>query len=345
MKPARARLHSSAPGRAAGAENFLGHIVITGAAGFIGSHLTDRLLESGHAVSGIDNFVRGRRENLSAAMTHRAFRLIESDLSTEAGSRHGFAAADRFAPIDMVWHLAANSDIPAGVVDPSVDLRDTFLTTFHVLGAMRRFGIASIGFASSSAIYGENPRPLTENTGPLFPISNYGAMKLASEGMISAAVEAFLSRAYILRFPNVVGGRATHGVIFDFIRKLRSSSEVLQVQGDGSQHKPYLHVSELVDAIIFITSRAVERINCFNISVGDEGVTVRAIAETVVRLVSPGTPIHYEKADRGWVGDVPKFRYSIEKLSALGWFAKLSSLEAVERATCECSAASDPCNS
>jgi UDP-glucose 4-epimerase len=323
----------------------LAHILVTGAAGFIGSHVTDRLLQAGHAVSGVDNFVRGRRDNLCPALAHGTFHLMENDLSTQEGCTRAFEAAHRIGPIDEVWHLAANSDIAAGIADPSIDLRDTFLTTFHVLGAMRYFGVRIFVFASSSAIYGIHSGPLAEDTGSLFPISSYGAMKLASEGIISASVESFLSRAYVLRFPNVLGGRATHGIVFDFIEKLRCSPKVLPVLGDGNQQKPYLHVSELVDAMIFILAHARERLNCFNISVSDEGATVRSIAETVVRMIAPGTPICYEQQDRGWVGDVPKFRYATDKLSALGWRAQLSSIQAVERATLECYAQTGACSS
>jgi UDP-glucose 4-epimerase len=323
----------------------MAHILVTGAAGFIGSHVTDRLLEAGHAVSGVDNLVRGRRGNLSLALANSKFQLLESDLATEEGCFDAFERAKRMGPIEAVWHLAANSDIAAGIADPFIDLRDTFLTTFHVLGAMRRFGIRILTFASTSAIYGVHSGPLAEDTGPLFPISNYGAMKLASEGIISAAVESFLSRAYILRFPNILGGRATHGIVFDFIEKLRRSPKVLPVLGDGNQQKPYLHVSELIDAMLFITHHSQEPVNCFNISVSDEGATVRSIAETVVRLVAPGTPIGYENKDRGWLGDVPRFRYATDKLSALGWRAKLTSIQAVERATLECSAQTGACSS
>jgi UDP-glucose 4-epimerase len=317
--------------------------VITGAAGFIGSHLTDRLLQDRQSVTGIDNFARGRRENLSSALAYPTFHLIEGDLSTEAGSMEAFAAASGIAPIGSVWHLAANSDIQAGVADPSIDLRHTFLTTFHVLGAMRRFGVPVLAFASSSAIYGSHSGKLAEDTGPLFPISAYGAMKLASEGIISAALESFLSRVYLLRFPNVIGSRATHGVIVDLIDKLRRCPEVLDVLGDGDQQKPYLHISDLVDAMIFITNHSRERLNCFNISAPDEGTSVRSIAETVVRLIAPGTPIGYQAGDRGWVGDVPKFSFVIDKLSALGWRPGFTSLQAVERATLECQAQARAC--
>ena len=142
-------------------------------------------------------------------------------------------------PISCVWHLAANSDIAAGVADPSIDLRDTFLTTFHTLQIMREFDIPRIVFASTSAIYGSHSGLLVEETGPLFPISSYGAMKLASEASISASVESCLQQAWICRFPNVIGPRATHGIIYDLLRKLAKSPQDLEVLGDGTQQKPF----------------------------------------------------------------------------------------------------------
>lgn len=309
--------------------------VVTGAAGFIGSHLCDRLLAEGYSVCGIDNLLRGRQENLRSACSHTSFHFIESDLSTEDGALAAFEAASQRGSVEFVWHMASNSDVVAGTEDPTIDLRHTFLTTFHVLGAMRRFGISEIAFASSSSVYGAHQAALAEDTGPLFPISNYGAMKLASEAAITAAVDAFLARAYLFRFPNVVGARATHGIIFDLIGKLRRSSAELAVLGDGTQQKPYLHVSELIDAMMLIVEKSRERINCFNISADDEGCSVRYIAETVVRMIAPGTPIRYGDSNRGWPGDVPRFRYAIDKLFSLGWRPKSSSEQAVERAVRE----------
>ena len=310
----------------------MAHILITGAAGFIGSHLTDRFLGEGHRVTGIDNFVRGVRANLADALSHPKFRLLEANLADGAEAQSSFEEASRTEPVSEVWHMAANSDIGAGIADPQVDLRDTFLTSFHTLTRMRALGIPQLAFASSSAIYGAHKDTIHEDLGPLQPISNYGAMKLASEGLISAAVETFLSRAYIFRFPNVIGSRATHGVIYDLLHKLRKSGAELEVLGDGSQLKPYLHVSELIDAMRFIAGHADERLNCFNIAGAGDGATVRFIAEQVVAVASPDSPIRYTGGNRGWVGDVPTYSYSTRKLASLGWTPSMTSEQAVRKA-------------
>jgi len=235
-----------------------------------------------------------------------------------------------------IWHMAANSDIPAGIEDPHIDLRDTFLTTFELLRIAREYKIASFNFASSSAIYGDlGDVPAHEAIGPLEPISNYGAMKLASEAQIRAAVEAFLPRANIFRFPNVIGAPATHGVIVDFVRKLRSTPSRLEVLGNGSQRKPYLHVDDLVDAMLFIERDATGRYNVVNIGPRDVGVSVRFIAEAVRDRVSPKAEIAFGEGDRGWVGDVPRFNYDTGRLSGMGWEPRLDSQAAVLRAVDE----------
>ena len=169
----------------------------------------------------------------------------------------------------------------------------------------------------------------------MFPISNYGAMKLASEGSISAAVESFLERAWIFRFPNVIGPRATHGIIYDLFHKLAKDPPDLEVLGDGTQRKPYLHVSELVDAMWFIVKNGTERLNFHNIGAEDDGATVAYIARSVLRAAGSGKTIRYTGGSRGWVGDVPRFQYSTDKLAGLGWKPKLTSTEAVDRAAAE----------
>jgi UDP-glucose 4-epimerase len=312
--------------------NISGTAFISGAAGFIGSHLVDRLLARGVRVVGVDNLLLGKRENLSDALAHSNFAFHQLDVNDFAALLALLRDETQRGPIDTVWHLAANSDIQAGGRDADVDLRLTFMTTYHLLKVMESLNIRRLVFASSSAIYGEHADVLREESGPLFPISNYGAMKLASEGIISAALERFLKQAWICRFPNVVGGRATHGVIFDFLKKLRANPKELEVLGDGTQEKPYLHVGELVDAMLWIYQHSGDRLNCFNIAPATGATTVRYIAEAVVRAAAPGATIRYTGGSRGWVGDVPRFNYSVEKLSALGWTPRLNSNQAVDLA-------------
>ncbi|MFH7320756.1 NAD-dependent epimerase/dehydratase family protein [Desulfurivibrio sp. D14AmB] len=308
-------------------------IFITGVAGFIGVNLAEVLLARDERVAGFDNFCRGSKANLAALLAHPRFSFAELDLDDLAAYRSALEELHRREPITEVWHLAANSDIPAGIADEQVDLRDTFMTTFNTLVLMRELGIGTLAFASSSAVYGDfGQLRLTEEHGPLEPISNYGAMKLASEAMISAALESHLGRALVFRFPNVIGVPATHGVIQDFIRKLKATPHRLEVLGNGTQQKSYLHVDELIEAMLLIRDRDPGKLCCYNVGADDEGITVRFIAETVRDRVAPAAEICYGEGNRGWVGDVPKFVYSIDKLKALGWRPRLGSAEAVRRA-------------
>lgn len=312
------------------------NILITGVAGFVGTNLAKAMLRRGGRISGIDNLRLGSTRNLDPVSTHPDFGFEIADLSDIEAYRRALGRLQSRNRIDEVWHLAASSDIPAGVADPAVDLRDTFMTTFNTLALMKEFGIGTIAFASSSAVYGDlGDRSLAEDSGPLFPISNYGAMKLASEAVISAGLESHLERAFIFRFPNVIGTPATHGVILDFVRKLKVNAAKLEVLGDGSQRKSYLHVDDLVDALLFIRAHAGDRLNYHNVGPSDEGVTVRFIAEQVVQRVAPGAGMTFGRGNQGWVGDVPAFSYATGKLSRLGWRPKLDSAQAVRRAVDE----------
>lgn len=305
--------------------------MIAGGAGFVGVNLAAALLERGHSVLVVDDFSRGSLTALDRFSDHPLFSFVEMDCSDPDRLENAL----RDQAIDEIWHMAANSDIPAGVSNYRVDLSRTFMTTVGLLDVMRRRGIGTIHFASSSAIYGDLGDALIhEDIGPLLPISNYGAMKLASEAQLRAAHEAYVDRVSVFRFPNVIGVPATHGVILDFIRKLKATPDELAVLGDGTQQKAYLHVNDLVTAMLHIADRR-EPFAVYNVGPMDEGVTVRFIAETVRNAFSPSSAIVYGEGDRGWVGDVPRFRYSIQRLLSTGWTPALDSKAAVVRAVSE----------
>lgn len=311
-------------------------IIVAGGAGFIGSNLCRELIKKGNKVIIADNFSLGSKKNLSNLNLEDPKNILDIDLSDIDQTHKAFNFVLKYySKIDSVWHMAANSDIPAGVDNPFVDHKDTFLTTFMLLEACKKFNVKEFNFASSSAVYGDwGSNALSEELGPLRPISNYGAMKLASEAQICSARESFLDSANIFRFPNVVGSPATHGVIFDFINKLKKDKKSLRVLGNGSQKKSYLHVDELINAMLYVSDigNKYSQANIINIGCDDEGILVSDIAKIVVGIVSPDAKIKYGDDSKGWVGDVPRFYYDISKLRSLGWSPLLNSYEAVRKA-------------
>ena len=308
--------------------------LITGGAGFIATNLAGTLLETGHTVVLADDLSLGSEANVaSLGNADGRLRFARVDCTDVDAFRAAIRSAASGEELSDVWHLAANSDIAAGSEDLQVDVRQTFLSTIGVAQLMSGYPSATLHFASTSAVYGNHGGcEVAEDSGPFEPISYYGAMKLASEALIRAAVERFVPRANILRFANVIGAPSTHGVIHDFISRLLARSDRLVVKGDGTQRKPYLHVSELVEAMIFIAANAKDRFNVYNIGPADEGVEVADIAGMAVAAVAPGAVIEYGIGRRGWVGDVPQFRFSVAKLAALGWSQRLTSSQAVRRA-------------
>ena len=302
--------------------------LVTGGAGFIGSHLCDRLLERGDEVWCIDNLRLGRRRNIAHLEGLSDFRFIEMDLLNRADLTELFAN-ERF---DAVFHLAANSDIAAGLANTRLDLDLNLLTTLAVLETMQAHEVKRLFFASTSAVFGETDSVLHEDFGPCRPISFYGASKLAAEGYISVFAYTLGISAVVLRFPNVVGERTTHGVIFDFLQKLKSDRSTLQVLGDGKQSKPYLYVRDLIDAILIAWDKADAPLSVYH-AAGDGNTSVREIAEIVVDAAGcADTRITYTGLDRGWAGDVPHFQYDTTLLRALGWRPARHSTEAVRHA-------------
>lgn len=304
------------------------NILVAGGAGFIGSHLIDSLIKEGHSIVCADKLVMGDG-NIEHLKGNPVFKFYETDLAVTENADRVFEENK----IDAVFHLAANSDIQKGGKEPGIDFNDTFLTTRALLESMRKYGVKKLFFSSTSAVYGELPDvKLKETTGGLMPVSYYGGAKFASEALISSYVSMCDMSAVIFRFPNVIGPRLTHGVIFDFVKKLKANPNELLILGDGTQCKPYIYVLDLVDAIVRLTREFNTGEQVYNLSVKGEGTTVTKIAETVVEeLGLENVKFSYTGGDRGWKGDVPRFSYDISKILATGWEPKFTSDEAVRQ--------------
>jgi UDP-glucose 4-epimerase len=305
--------------------------LVTGGAGFLGSHLVDELMQREFFVRVVDNLSNGGLENLSRWRGNAKFEFVRGDLKDPV-------VAEKCADdVDIAFHFAANPDVRMGATDPSVHFDENLLVTFNILEAIRRSdGAKRIVFASSSTVYGEPILlPTPEDYGPLLPISVYGASKLGCEALISSYCHTFGLRGVILRFANIVGSRAMHGVIVDFVRKLRDDSSVLEILGDGKQKKSYLHVSDLIRAVLFVSDsfgKEDKVVDVFNVGSTDQ-VDVRRIGEVVCEEMGIERPrFRYNmvvKDGRGWVGDVKVMSLSVEKLMGLGWSQAFGSEEAV----------------
>lgn len=302
-------------------------VLITGGAGFIGSHLAGLLLERDDEVICVDNFELGCRENVQKYMENPAFELIELDVSLV----DEFSKLLEEKKVDRIYHLAANSDIQKSAKMPGVDFKNTFSTTYSVLEGMRRNGIKKLFFASTSAIYGDMAGiNLEENVGGLSPISYYGGAKLASEAFISSYAYMNEMEVLVFRFPNVIGPNLTHGVIFDFIKKLDRNPKELEILGDGTQCKPYLYVLDLAEAIVEYSLKQGPGVEIYNIGV-ETATTVKEIADMVCeRLGLKDVEYKYTGGNVGWKGDVPAFQYDLSKIYATGWRPKHNSNESVK---------------
>jgi UDP-glucose 4-epimerase len=299
---------------------------VVGGAGFIGSHLVDRLVERG-PVTVYDDLSVGKREFLGA--DRNEVTLVEGDaLDLEALSR-------AMRGHQVVFHLSANPEARWGLEQTRLDLEQGTIATYNVLESMRRTDIGKLVFASSGTVYGDTRRTCREDDLGRLPISLYGASKLACESLISAFVECFGLRGWIYRFGNVVGPRGTHGCALDFLRKLAENGDELEVLGDGKQAKPYLHVSDCVDGLLFGLDRAVERLNVLNLTPPDVTTVARIAKLCVAASPYPRARIRFTGGDRGWPGDVPRSRMAPGKIAELGWTVQLTSDQAVERAVQE----------
>lgn len=302
-------------------------MLVAGGAGFIGSHLVDALLAEGHDVVCIDNFFIGTKENIAHLKDNTHFKFYEQDLAEFPAVLKIFEAEQ----VDYVFHLAANSDIQASANDPMIEYKNTYSTTFVLLECMRRTGVKKLFFASTSAVYGEQEgTAVSENAVALQPISYYGGAKLGSEGIISSFAYMNDLSVLVFRFPNVIGPRLTHGVVFDFVNRLKADPSHLRILGDGTQCKPYLYVLDLVDAIMQFKD-VNQGVTLYNVGVETQS-NVTGIAEIVCEKMGlNGIPFEYTGGRGGWKGDVPVFAYNLDKIHAAGWTAKMTSDEAVAK--------------
>ena len=298
---------------------------ITGCAGFIGSHLTDRLLAAGHDVVGYDNLSTGHEAFLQGASESAGFRLVRGDVLDLAALQHAMAGTD------MVFHLAANADVRYGTQHPRVDLEQNTLATFNVLEAMRSNGVSRIAFASTGSVYGE-PEVFPTPEGAPFPVqtSLYGASKLACEGLIQAYCEGFGFVGHIFRFVSVLGERYTHGHVFDFYQGLKRDPTRLRVLGNGQQRKSYIEVQDCIDAILLAVREATGKVEIFNLGT-DETCEVNDSIRWITQHLGLSPALEYAGGTRGWIGDSPMILLDCRKIRTLGWAPKISIREAIIR--------------
>lgn len=291
---------------------------VTGAAGFIGSNLVDRLLAAGHAVVGYDNFSTGQRRFLAGASMLPQFELVEADLL------HSDALGSAIAGCDIVFHFAANADVRFGTHHPFKDIEQNTIATYNVLEAMRAHGIKRIAFSSTGSVYGEATVFPTPENAP-FPVqtSLYGNSKVAAEGLISSYCEGFGFQGFIFRFVSILGERYTHGHVFDFYQKLLADPSRLEVLGNGKQRKSYLCIQDCIDAVMVAIDRATDRVNIFNLGQNEYCEVNQSIGWICQRLQL--TPeLAYTGGERGWIGDNPFIFLDCSRIRALGWIPKIS---------------------
>lgn len=309
--------------------NSVNKIFVTGGAGFIGSHLVDILLPQGYDVTVYDNLSNGRIEFIRQHMEHPHFNFIQEDVLDLP------KLIDSLRGHDMVWHLAANTDIIGSHANPERDLRDCTMATFNIIEAMRLVGIRPILFSSTGAVYGNMCADVsvTESAGPLLPVSTYGAGKIGSEAFISSFCHVYGLRAWIFRFGNVIGARMTHGVIYDFINKFRQNPSELLIRGDGRQEKNYFLVEECIDGMgyAFRNIPMTEEKPCDIFNLGTTSIsrvtTIAALVREAMELSD--AKIMIEGTKKAWPGDQPRVHFTVDKISKLGWKARYNSDEAV----------------
>jgi UDP-glucose 4-epimerase len=301
-------------------------VLVTGGAGFIGSHLVDRLVGEGYRVRVVDNLSSGSVENLRRHVDSNTVELVIGDLKDPQ------VALRSVEDVDVVFHFAANPEVRVSSIDPGVHFNENVVATFNLLEAMRRRGVKEIVFASSSSVYGEPDSIPVGEDAPLRPVSVYGASKASCESLIHAYTRLYGLRAVVLRYANIVGPRMRHGVVWDFIVKLRGNPVELEVLGDGSQVRSYMHVSDAVEATMIAWIRGGEGYQVYNVA-AEDWITVDEVANIVVEAMGLKSVRKIYKPvlhGVGWPGDVKRIALRIDRLKRIGFKPRTSSREAVK---------------
>lgn len=297
--------------------------VVTGAAGFIGSNLVDRLINDGHQVLGIDNLSTGKLKFLHNALENKNFNFIEGDVTDLSFLKEVFFG------YDYIYHLSANADVRFGLNHTYKDIEQNIIATFNVLESMRENNIKKISFSSTGSVYGEAAKIPTPEDAP-FPIqtSLYGSSKLSGEGLISSYCEGFGFKANIFRFVGILGERYTHGHIYDFYKKLKTDSSKLEVLGNGKQKKSYLYVQDCIDAMLVAEMNLDDNINIYNLGVDDYCEVIDSV-NIICKELNINPELTFTGGERGWVGDNPFIFLETSKIKSLGWTPKLSIEEGI----------------
>jgi len=300
-------------------------ILVTGGAGFIGSHLVDRLVKEGFRVKVIDNLSSGRLENLTQYRNDSKVEVMIGDLKK---MEDALKAMDG---VDVVFHFAANPEVRISTTNPEIHFNENVVTTFNLLEAMRRRDVKELVFASSSSVYGEPEQIPVSEDAPIRPVSVYGASKAACENLIHAYVKLYGMKAVILRYANVIGPRLRHGVMWDFVNKLRKNLNELEILGDGKQVRSYIYIDDAIEATIIAWRKSFSNFNVYNVA-SEDWLTVDEVADEVIKAMGL---LGVKRAHKpllhgvGWPGDVKRIALRIDRLKTLGFTPRFSSRDAV----------------
>lgn len=299
-------------------------ILVTGGAGFIGSHLCRKLLENGNIVVAVDNLIHGSEELVKDLLDIDSFTFIEADIFDTVKMQSLF----KHNKFDMVYHLVANTSVKNGGYSPILDIRETLSSTIEVLNYVAQYGVKKFMFASSSTVYGTMDEVMRESSAHLQPISFYGAAKLAGEAFTSAFSSMYGIQMWVVRLSNVVGSDSTHGIVHDIKNKLQQDTKELHLLGDGTQAKPFIHVDDVVEGILHAINKLTDQYNVIQVG-NEQQISMREVAEIILKELNLDTKIIFSDSATTWAGDVGRYRYDVTKLKSLGWAPKWNTREAI----------------